>query len=134
MKPLALLILMSLSLVGYTQTQTLKKEFAVSVSQNNIEIAGGESEEIEIRILRSKAYLKSQAVMGLSSSLPKGIEVSFSPEKGSFETTTMVIKSTEAVVAGSYSLVVKATINGKSKGSVIKLNVRDKVIASDGKQ
>ena len=133
MKPLVILFLLSLSLSGYTQTQTPKKEFAIVLSQDNVEISGSESKEIEITILRSKAYLKSSAVMGLSSSLPKGIEVTFSPEKGNFEVTKVIIKSSNAV-PGQYSLIVNATLNGRTKGSIIKLNVSDKVIASDGKQ
>ena len=133
MKPLVILFLASLSLSGYTQTQTPKKEFAIVLSQDNVEISGSESKEIEITILRSKAYLKSSAVMGLSSSLPKGIEVTFSPEKGNFELTKVIIKSSNAV-PGQYSLIVNATLNGRTKGSIIKLNVSDKVIASDGKQ
>jgi hypothetical protein len=133
MKPLVILFLASLSLSGYTQTQTPKKEFAIVLSQDNVEISGSESKEIEITILRSKAYLKSSAVMGLSSSLPKGIEVTFSPEKGNFEITKVIIKSSNAV-PGQYSLIVNATLNGRTKGSIIKLNVSDKVIASDGKQ
>ena len=133
MKPLALLFLVSLSLSGYTQTQTPKKEFAIVLSQDNVEMSGSESKEIEITILRSKSYLKSSAVMGLSSSLPKGIEVSFSPEKGNFEVTKVTVKSSNAV-PGQYSLIVNATLNGRTKASIIKLNVSDKVIASDGKQ
>ena len=133
MKPLVILFLVSLSLSGYTQTQIPKKEFAIVLSQDNLEISGSESKEIEITILRSKAYLKSSAVMGLSSSLPKGIEVTFSPEKGNFDVTKVIIKSSNAV-PGQYSLIVNATLNGRTKGSIIKLNVSDKVIASDGKQ
>ena len=133
MKPLALLFLVSLSLSGYAQTQTPKKEFAIVLSQDNVEMSGSESKEIEITILRSKAYLKSSALMGLSSSLPKGIEVTFSPEKGNFEVTKVIIKSSNSV-PGQYSLIVNATLNGRTKASIIKLNVSDKVIASDGKQ
>ena len=133
MKSLVILFLVSLSLSGYTQTLTPKKEFAIVLSQDNVEISGSESKEIEITILRSKAFLKGSAVMGLSSSLPKGIEVTFSPEKGNFETTKVIIKSSNAV-PGQYSLIVNATLNGKTKGSIIKLSVNDKVIASDGKQ
>ena len=133
MKPLAVLVLVLLSLSGYTQTQTPKKEFAIVLSQDKIEISGSESKEIEITILRSKAYLKSSALMGLSSSIPKGIEVTFSPEKGNFDVTKVIIKSSNAV-PGQYSIIVNATLNGRTKGSIIKLNVSDKAIASDGKQ
>ena len=132
MKPLSTLFLVCISLVGYSQTQTPKKEFALVLSQDNIEIAGSESKEVDITILRSKAYLKSTATMGLSSVVPKGIEVTFSPEKGNFESTKMTIKSSDVMAPGQYSLIINATLNGKTKGAIVKLNVVDKVIASDG--
>jgi hypothetical protein len=46
----------------------------------------------------------------------------------------VIIKSSETVVPGLYSLIINAKLNGKTKGSIVKLNVTDKVIASDGKQ
>lgn len=134
MKPLVLLFLLSISLVGYAQPQTPTKEFAVVLSEDNVDISINEIREIEIKILRSKSYLKSSATLGLSSSLPQGIEVSFSPETGNFETAKVTIKSLDTVVPGRYSLIINAKLNGKTKGSIIKLNVSDKVIASDGKQ
>jgi hypothetical protein len=134
MKPLAILLLAFVSLAGYSQTQTPKKEFVIVLSQDNVEISASDSKEVEIKILRSKAYLKSSAIMGLSSALPKGIEVTFSPEKGNFESTKVIIKSSDVVAPGRYSLIVNATLNGKTKGSIIKLYVTEKIIASDGKQ
>ena len=134
MKPLALLFLFAISLVGYAQPQTPSKEFAIVLSEDNIDISANETKEVEIRILRSKSYLKGSATLGLSSSLPQGIEVSFSPESGNFETAKVIIKSSDTVVPGRYSLVINAKLNGKTKGSIVKLNVSDKVIASDGKQ
>jgi len=134
MKPLAILFLLSISLVGYAQPQTPPKEFAVILSEDNVDISANETKEIEIRILRSKSYLKSSATLGLSSSLPPGIELSFSPETGNFETAKATITSSDKVVPGRYSLIINAKLNGNTKGSIIKLNVSDKVIASDGKQ
>ena len=134
MKPLALLILVSISLLGYAQPQTPPKEFAIVLSPEKVDISSNETKEVEIRILRSKSYLKGTVTLGLSSSLPQGIEVSFSPETGNFETAKVIIKSSETVVPGLYSLIINAKLNGKTKGSIVKLNVTDKVIASDGKQ
>ena len=134
MKPFALLLLVTVSLSGYSQLQTPTKEFAVVLSQDQVDIAASETREIEIRILRSKSYLKGSATLGLSSSVPQGIEVSFSPETGNFETAKVIIKSSESAAPGQYSLVINAKLNGKTKGAIVKLNVRDKVIASDGKQ
>lgn len=134
MKPLALVFLVTVSLSGYAQLQTPTKEFTVVLSQDNVDIAAGETREIEIKILRSKSYVKGSALLGLSSTLPKGIEVSFSPETGNFETAKVTIKSSDSVTPGQYSLVINAKLKGKTKGAIVKLNVRDKVIASDGKQ
>ena len=134
MKPLALLVFISVSLMGFAQTPVPMKEFAIVLSPDNVDISSNETKDVEIKILRSKSYLKGSATLGLSSSLPKGIEVSFSPESGNFETAKVIIKSGEGVVPGRYSVVINAKLNGKTKGSIVKLNVTDKVIASDGKQ
>ena len=134
MKPLALLVLMSVSLMGYAQTQAPMKEFAIVLSPDNIDISSNETKEVEIKILRSKSYLKSPAILGLSSSVPQGIEVFFSAETGNFETAKVIIKSSDTVINGRYSLIINAKVNGKTKASIVKLNVTDKVIASDGKQ
>lgn len=132
MKPLTLLFFLCTSLMGYAQAQTPSKEFAVALSQDNVDISRGESKEIEIKVLRSKSYLKSSATLGLSSSLPQGIDVTFSPDKGNFETAKVIIKSSDAIVSGKYSLIVNATLNGKTKAAIVKLNITDKVMASDG--
>jgi hypothetical protein len=132
MKPLVFLFFLSISTIGYGQTQSPNKEFAIVLSRDNVQLSANETREVEITINRSKSYLKSSAVMGLSSPLPKGVEISFSPDKGTFETTTLQVKTNEAVVPGSYSLVISAKLNGKTKGSIIKLNITDKAIASDG--
>ena len=134
MKPLLILFLACVSMVGYSQTQAPQKEFAIVLSQDNVEISGSESKEVDVTILRSKSYIKGTVTMGLSSALPKGIDVVFSPDKGDFETTKVIIRSLEGVAPGQYSLIINATLKGKTKGTIIKVNVTDKVIASDGKQ
>lgn len=134
MKPLAILLLLSVSPAGYAQAQVPTKEFAIVLSPDNVEISANETKEIEMKILRSRSYLKSAAVLGLSSSLPKGIEVSFSPATGNFETAKVIIKASDGVVNGRYPLIINAKLNGKTKASIIKLNVADKAMASDGKQ
>lgn len=131
MKPLVVLILVSAFSVGYAQTEAPKKEFVIELTQDNIQLTANETRDVEIRINRSKAYLKSPATMGFSSSLPKGIEATFSPDKGTFETTTLTIKSGEIVEPGVYQVIVRAVINGKTKGAIVKLSVTDKAIASD---
>ena len=133
MKPLAFLILMMISVMGSAQPSAPAKEFAIVLSQDNIDISSNETKEIEIKILRSRSYLKGDATLGLSSSLPQGIEVSFSPESGNFETAKVIIKSSDSIAPGNYSLIINAKLNGKTKGSIVKVNVTDKTIASEGK-
>lgn len=134
MKPLALTLLVFTSLTAYTQAQTPAKEFVIMLSEDNVDIPGGESKEIEVKVLRSKSYLKSSAVLGLSSSLPDGIELTFSPDKGIFETSKVIIKASEAAASGRYSLIINATLNGRTKGSILKVTVPEKGIARDKKQ
>ena len=83
MKPLFIVMLISASIVSYAQQVEIpQKEFTLSLSDETVTLARGENKKIDIRILKSKAYQKGKMKMGLSSSLPNGITLSFDPEKG----------------------------------------------------
>lgn len=79
---------------------------------------------MEIRILRSQAYRKSKMGMGLSSRLPCGIHISFDPDHGDADIIQATITALPDALPGLYSIIVNATINYKTKGSVIKISIQ----------
>jgi len=133
MKTLALLFMSVITSYAQEVTQP-KKEFVITLSQDKVELSRGETKEIDVHLTKSKSYLKSNAKMGFSSSLPAGVEISFSPDNGQFDVAKVSIKATDAVVPGQYNVVVNATMNYKTKAAVLKINVSDKAIVLDNRQ
>jgi hypothetical protein len=62
--------------------------------------------------------------MGLSSSLPNGITLSFDPENGDSDSSQATITALPEAQPGTYSIIVNATINYKTKGSILKIAVQ----------
>jgi hypothetical protein len=125
MKPLIFLILISASITGYAQAVEIpQKEFTLSLSDETVTLSRGENKKIDIRILKSKAYQKGKIKMGLSSSLPDGITLSFNPENGNSDLSQAIISALPDAQPGMYSVIVNATINYKTKGSILKISVQ----------
>lgn len=119
------IFLLSLMLVALTVSgQNLEipqNEFTLSFSEQQLEVSRGEKAELEILILKSKSYQKSKVKMGVSSSLPAGVTITFSPDKGTFESTQANVSIQADATPGQYTLILNATLNNKTKGSILKL-------------
>lgn len=117
------LMLFALSVSGQN-LEIPQNEFALSFSKEQLEVARGEKAELEILILKSKSYQKSKAKMGISSSLPAGVTITFSPDKGTFESTQANVSIQADATPGQYLLILNATLNNKTKGSILKLLIK----------
>jgi len=117
--------LFSLTFITLTiRAQSLEipqKEFVLSLSEEQLELSRGEKGELEIMVLKSKRYQKSKAEMGVSSSLPEGVTITFSPAKGNFDSSTVNISITTEAIPGRYMLILNATLNNTTKGRILKL-------------
>lgn len=124
MKVTLLVLALAISAHTFSQNPDIpQKEFELSLSQGAIQVSRGESKQIKITILKSKRYVKNNVVMGLSSSLPEGLSISFSPDKGDFEVTEATVVAQSNTPPGEYSIIINATANYKKKGSVLKITV-----------
>jgi hypothetical protein len=124
MKPLFALFFLGISFIGNAQVVEIpEKEFVVSLSEETLNIARWETKKIDVRILKSKAYRKGKMKMGISSSLPAGIKMTFNPEIGNADVVEATITALPEAFSGVYSLIVNSTINYKTKGSILKLTV-----------
>jgi hypothetical protein len=125
MKSFIVVMLISASIVSYAQNVEIpQKEFTLSLSDETVTLARGEFKTVDVRILKSKSYQKGKVKMGLSSSLPNGITLSFEPEKGDSDLSQAKITALPEAVPGTYSIIVNATINYKTKGSILKIAVQ----------
>ena len=124
MKSLFFVLLISASISYAQQVEIPDKEFTLSLSDETVTLARGENKKIDVRILKSKSYKKGKIKMGLSSSLPNGITVSFDPEKGDTNVSQATITALPDALPGTYSIIVNATVNYKTKGSILKIAVQ----------
>jgi hypothetical protein len=98
-----------------------QNEFALSFPSNQLKLTRGENGELEIAILKSKSSGKSKVKMGVSSALPKGVTVIFDPDNGYFDVAKARISVQPDAIPGQYWLILSATVNNKTKGTILKL-------------
>ena len=118
-----LTLLMVASEVNGQDLEIPQNEFGLSFSKEQLELARGDTGELEILILKSKGYQKSKARMGISSSLPKGVTITFNPDQGTFDSSMATILIQADATPGQYILILNATLNNKTKGSILKLQI-----------
>ena len=125
---LSLLFVMATAL-AQTTTQLPRSEFTISISASSLNIKPGESKQVTVSIIRSKAFAKGKVTLGFSSVLPQGVSVVYEPTEGNFETSLATLTAGPAAVAGTYQLVFNGTIYYKTKGSTLKLSVSNENVA-----
>ena len=120
-----LLMLLIVALTASGQTMEIpQKEFTVYFSKDRMELSRGEESQFDVAILKSKGYRKGKINMGISSRLPKGVAVTFEPDNGTFDSTRANILIQDDATPGEYLLIVNATLNYKTKGSILKLVIK----------
>lgn len=125
MKFIALASILLLSVSCYAQQLDIpQKEFALSLESESVTLSRGENKKIEVRILKSKSYQKTKVHMGLSSGLPSGITLAFDPEKGNVDASSATVAAGSDATPGEYTVILNATMNYKTKGSILKIIVK----------
>lgn len=119
----AFVISLAATSVTAQEKTTPRTEYTVSLSENVVKLAPGETKQVTVSILKSRLYAKSKAMLGLSSTLPDGITVAFEPAEGMFESSIASITAASTVPVGEYQFILKTTVNHKIKGSIVKLIV-----------
>jgi len=102
-----------------------RSEFLVELSASAVEAKAGDSKTITVTLNRSKSFSKPKATVGLSSGLPQGVSVTFNPAEGVQESTQATITLDAQAKPGQYTIILNATILGKSKGATLKLVVAE---------
>ena len=102
-----------------------KNEFSISFSKDKLELSRGENDQLDIGILKSRGYQDSKIRMGISSSVPKDVSIVFDPSQGTFDFTKASISIGDDAIPGTYLLIVNATLRYKTKGSILKLVIKE---------
>lgn len=101
-----------------------QREFTIYSLQDRLELLPGGSGQLDVLLLKSSGYRKNKAKMGVSSRLPKGVTVTFEPDRGVFESTKANILVQDDATPGKYLLILNATLNYKTKGFIISLLIK----------
>jgi uncharacterized membrane protein len=102
-----------------------RTEYTVELSSSTLEIKPGETKDVTISLNRSKAYSKSKATLGISSSLPEGVTVTFEPAEGVVESSIAKISVAANTKAGDYRIILTSAMQNKNKGATLKLVVAE---------
>jgi hypothetical protein len=93
-------------------------------------IKPGESKQVTVSIARSKYYSKEKAILGLQSSLPQGVTVSYEPKEGNFESSIATVTVAQDAANGVHQLVLSAMLSTKKKGTILKVTIGTDQIAA----
>jgi hypothetical protein len=131
MKTLFTLSLVFVAVLAMAQTKGAlpRTEFTIDLSESTLTIKPGESKQVTISIARSKYFAKEKAILGLQSSLPQGITISYEPKEGNFETSVATITVAPETAIGVHQIVVNAMLSTKKKGAILKLAVSNDQVA-----
>lgn len=122
-KTICLLMLVALTAAGQN-LEIPQNEFTLSLAKEQLALSRGENGALEIILLKSKSYQKSKAKMGVASSVPAGVTIMFSPDKGNFESTLAHFSIKADAAPGEYMIILNATLNNKTKGSILRLLIK----------
>lgn len=130
MKTLLTLSLLFVTALVMAQTKAVPRtEFTIDLSEGSLAIKPGESKQVTIFIARSKYFAKEKAILGLQSSLPQGVTISYEPKEGDFETSVATISVAPEAAIGVHQIVLNAMLSTKKKGAILKLAVSNDQVA-----
>lgn len=115
--------------MAQTKTELPRTEFTINLSESNLTIKPGESKQVTVSIARSKYFAKEKAILGLQSSLPQGVTISYDPKEGNFETSVATISVASDTAVGVHQIVLNAMVSTKKKGTILKLSVSNDQVA-----
>ncbi|MFD0998744.1 hypothetical protein ACFQ21_05475 [Ohtaekwangia kribbensis] len=124
MKQVGLIMLLcftSFYAIAQSSVEIPKKEFTVHADAQAVDIAAGSTGKINLQIMRSKNFQKSEASFRVASSLPEGITIRYDAQNES--DYAAVITTTAQVTPGTYQVIMNCTIHNKTKGVIVKLKI-----------
>lgn len=123
---LAFGILVSLIAIEASAQQLPKSGAALKASDTSIEIANGQSQEIEINRLRSKSYNKAK-FGSIQINTPDGITAEVKNDESNPDMYYVSLATSSDVSAGKYTLTIQGEGRNASKvkGTMISVTVSD---------
>lgn len=123
MKKLALIITLAiLSSVAVIAQEIPKKEFTISVSNNDLAVKPGETKKYEVTLNRSKSYKKTAIDLVIDSTLPDGVTVAFENGTDPMINRVMVVTVADNAEPFNKAIILKGKSLRASKGVMLNLS------------
>ena len=125
--------LMMIMLVSTTQLfaqVTPKKEFTLSISEKSIELKPGETKTYDVTINRSKSYKKTKIDLLIASTLPEGLNISFSNGTDPMINRIMTVSASKDMPAHNKTIILKGKSLRTAKGVMLNLTVNADALTS----
>ena len=116
--------------MAQTTTEVPRSEFVIALSATSLSIRPGETKQVKVSIIRSRAFAKGKVTLGLSSAVPKNFTIAFEPTEGNIEMSIATITAGPDATEGIYQLIFNGTIHHKTKGTVLKLSLGSENVAA----
>lgn len=124
MKTILIFVTMPFVFKGAVNAQTPPaNEFELHLSATSILLARGDTDSVNISVLRPKTYKTGDAVFSFTSPERKGIELSITPIPDQPNNYLLRVSANEQADPGEYNIIPSCTIRNKSKGIVLKVKV-----------
>lgn len=123
-------LLLFVSINSFAQN-TPRKEFNVSLSDTNISLVPGTSQNVDVSINRSKGYRKAKVRLNIANTLPEGVSITFKDGENPLTQQIMTITTTESTQNFSKTIILKGSTRGVNKGIMFKLDNNTNSITSN---
>lgn len=122
---LCVLVVLAALYTGRVNGQTPPRdEFEVLLPISKLSITRGQTDSVEVSIIRSRQYAnKAGATLGLASSPKDGLKVAIKKVSGRADAWMLVISIDEAAEPGNYAIIPSCHLYHKVKGSVLTVTV-----------
>ncbi|TRX60719.1 hypothetical protein FNH22_06655 [Fulvivirga sp. M361] len=110
--------------VGVNAQERPKDGAVMVLSSSSIHVVPGTTQEVEIRLIRSKRYMRSK-FGGLKARTPEGLDIIFTQDESTKDLYKMSITAADNADRKSHTIIIKGdgTNASKIKGVVISVNV-----------
>lgn len=127
MKTTIILLVLALSACAVQSNLIPDKDgYALQIDGYNQQITAGQTKQIEVNVLRSRAYMNKPIKLKVISPLPEGLSISFTPQQVTLDKVVAELNSSASTKRGTYTIVVggdAVTASLPSKGIIFKLSV-----------
>lgn len=100
------------------------EEFRLIAAETRISLSRGEQDSVKISLVRSKRFKTAKPTITPDAPAATGLTMAIKPLSGKADTYVLYVSASADAKTGEYNFIPTFTLNGKSKGIVMKLIIK----------